>query len=185
MSKQYHVYIPDEWVPLAEKYAKEEHFSPGALFTSIIVDELKRFQEEIGYDHSDETVRDHTDVTTADDFFHVKLRGDDAALLKRKAKALGISPTNWLRNVIHRKDLTIHKIEFGDLREMNAIYGRNVSSIEGIVSVCKDNNNVFPQDVERIIELMETIRDQHIIVMTSVLGKRKAEKKKRVKRGLW
>lgn len=54
-----------------------------------------------------------------------------------------------------------------------------------IISVCKDTNNVFPQDVERIIELMETIRDQHIIVMASVLGKRKAEKKKRVKRGFW
>lgn len=68
---------------------------------------------------------------------------------------------------------------------MSAIYGRLVSSIEGIVAVCRDTYNVFPQDVERIIDLMETIRDQHIIVMASVLGKRKAEKKKRVKRGLW
>ncbi len=185
MSKQYHVYIPDEWVPLAEKLAKEEHFSLGTLFTSIIVDELKRVQEEIGYDHSDETVSDDTDVTKSDEFFHVKLRGDDAALLKRKANELGISPTNWLRNVIHRKDLTIYRIEFGDLREMSAIYGRLVSSIEGIVAVCRENNNVSPLDLERIIELMDTIRDQHIIVMTMTLAKRKAEKKKRVKSGLW
>lgn len=175
------MYLDDDVANVLKQEAKMEHLSLSGYCSAMATDKVKSIYNSADCSAPAET----TDGEGADDCFRVNLRGDDASVLKRKANELGITPTAWLRNAIHRKDLTIHKIDFADLREMNAIYGRNVSSIEGIVSVCKDNNSVFPQDVERIIELMETIRDQHLIVMTSVLAKRKAEKRKLVKKGLW
>ena len=178
VSKRVQVYLPEELASRVEQLAKAEHMTISSCCSVMIADAMQEMLE------NNPSVAEVTDGDS-DESVHIRLYGKDASLLKKKAAELHLNPTAWVRNAVLRKDLTIHRIEFGDLHEMSAIYGRLVSSIEGIVSVCRDTYNVFPQDVERIIDLMETIRDQHIIVMTSVLGKRKAEKKKRVKRGLW
>ena len=178
VSKRIQVYLPAELASRVEQLAKAEHMTVSSCCTVMIGDAMQEMLE------NNPSVMDVTDGDS-DESVHIHLYGKDASLLKKKAAELHLNPTEWVRNTVLRKDLTIYRIEFGDLREMSTIYGRLVSSIEGIVAVCRENNNVSPLDLERIIELMDTIRDQHIIVMTMTLAKRKAEKKKRVKSGLW
>lgn len=178
MSKRIQVYLPTELASQVEQLAKAEHMTVSSCCTVMIGDAMREMNENALIENESEK-NDSTDEMVT-----VQLRGKEASLLKRKANELQLTPTEWVRNTVLRKDLTIHRIRLDDLEELLDLYGRNVAAIEGIVTVCKENNNALKQDVELIRELMETVHDQLQIQLLATLGKRKKEKQKRVQKGL-
>ena len=149
MTKIMKIYMPEDLAAQVEMNAKAERLSS----SSYVVSNLKRSME------NKDTAENISDVPeqTEDKHLHIDITGTEVLTLKEKAKKLGITPTAWVRNAINTK--TFHVINFSmhDLDEFLRIYEENVRLIEGVVCVCLDNHSVFPQDVERIEELMEEI----------------------------
>jgi predicted transcriptional regulator len=176
MSKRIQVYLPAELASRVEQLAKAEHMTVSSCCTVMIGDAIQELIEN-------NLTTENADDEGSEETVHIHLYGKEASLLKRKANELQLTPTEWVRNTVLRKDLTIHRIRLDDLEELLDLYGRNVAAIEGIVTVCRENNNALKQDVELIRELMETVHDQLQIQLLATLGKRKKEKQKRVQKG--
>ena len=173
VSKRIQVYLPAELASQVEQLAKAEHMTLSSCCTTIIGDAIQEMNEE--------PAETEPEPQTA---VHIHLYRKEAALLKKKADELQITPTQWVRHTVLHKDLNIYHIKLDDLEELVDLLGRNTEAIEGIVAVCREDHSVSKQDIELIKELMETIRTQFITQFYMTLNKRDKEKERRIKKSL-
>ena len=177
VSKRIQVYLPAELASQVEQLAKAEHMTLSSCCTTIIGDAVQEMNED------SPSAVDPTD-DGPDEAVHIHLYRKEAALLKKKADELQITPTQWVRHTVLHKDLNIYHIKLDDLEELVDLLGRNTEAIEGIVAVCREDHSVSKQDIELIKELMETIRTQFITQFYMTLNKRDKEKERRIKKSL-
>lgn len=176
---QVNIYLQDDVARIIKQEAKAENMSVSSYCAMIANDAVRNM---IDSDPSYETHESTVEEKTAVDSYRVKLCGKDATLLKKKAKELGVLPADWIRHAIYRKDLKIHYVQLVDLEEMLDQIGRLVSTVEGVATVCISNRSVFPQDVERIRDLLEEITALMKKCVATVLAKRQKAQQKLVEK---
>ena len=175
LSKRVQVYLPLSAAEVVEREAKAERVTLSTYCSVIICDAVNALNES-------EPLPEEESEDEANEAVHVHLYGKDAAILKRKASQLGLTPTEWFRNAVLRKDLSIYQVQLGDLEDYLDKYGRHVSAIEGTVEVCKRNNSVFKQDLELILERQEIIRNLMLMHLSALLRKREKAQLKLIKK---
>ncbi len=164
------MYLQDDVARIIKQEAAAEHMSVSAFCGAIVGDAIK---ELIDSDPSIETGVGTGEEEAAGDSYSVKLRGKDAALLKKKAKELGILPSDWIRHAIYRKDLKIHIVQLDDLEELLDQMGSLITSIDAIAVVCQENKKVLREDVEVIKELLKEAVALMKIYAGALFAKRK------------
>lgn len=176
LSKRVQVYLPVSAAEVVEREAKAERMTLSTYCSVIICDAVNALNEN-------ELLPDEKSEEETKEAVHVHLYGKEAAILKRKASQLGLTPTEWVRNTVLKKDLSIYQVQLGDLEEFLDQYGRHVSAIEGVVEVCKMNDNtVFKQDVELVMDRQETIRNLMLMNLSALLRKREKAQLKLIKK---
>lgn len=125
MRRKETIYLEKDVADFLEKLAKENRITFSSCCSKIIYDTVTQMREE-PFSSGGEPCE------FSNEKIHVELRGEDAALLKRKSSGLHLTPTEWVRNVVRRKNLTIYHVKLDDLEELLQVFDRHVTVIEHI-----------------------------------------------------
>ena len=171
MRRKETIYLTEELAAFLEKVAKEEGMTFSSCCSRIIQETAAQMQEN-RFLTCDEA-NDNMDATV-----HVELHGKAGAILKKKASELGLTPTEWVRGTVMKKNLTLYSIELDDLGEMLTTMDRLVAEIEGICGAMLENKKLYKQDLELIRERMEVIINLFRLHFSSTIYRRKKEQKR-------
>ncbi len=155
MSNGIRVYMDEELEKKVRKAASEEHISP-AEFISMVV--TKRLRNKVT--GSDEPITfQESDTKTSE--CYIRLKGEDALMLRYKAEQLGLTPTSYVRLISYTKEFAvIDPNDDDDFREFCHEFSVLSRSFEAAVGYIKrGEGDVFKQDVELLKDYMNEISE--------------------------
>lgn len=180
MRKKVTIYLKDEVAASLEKAANAEQMAFSSYCSGIICEAAEKLPEDI----SPTDVEDEDDFGYINETVHVSLKGETAALLKKKAADLHLTPTEWVRNVVHRKNLTIYYVRLDDLEELLEVFGQQVRAVEDIVAACKETGKVTKTDIELIAERQKILNNLCLMQLSQTFNKREKEQEKLIKKNM-
>ena len=154
-----------------EKVAKAEGMAFSACCAKILHEAIGEMMETDSY--TEGTTNEEPDETV-----HIRLHGKAGAMLKKKSSELGLTPTDWVRDTVLKKNLTIYQIEIDDLGVMNETLDRLVDAVEGICTAVLMNKKMYKQDLDLIQARLKDILDLFRLQFALTLDRRKKELKR-------
>ena len=152
MSKRIDITIPDDLYNILKAEAADNGTIPSRFITRYLSEQF------INPESPDEEIYDSN--PGSDKLTTYRLKQEDAAIVHERAVRLGISDTAYIRKLIRSKRFKVLDIADDDIKEYLAQIGKITGSASSLVSMIKKNGNsqVYAQDIERILELLEDIK---------------------------
>lgn len=154
MKKRFSVTITDELYKALTTAASKLDLSPNKYTAMLLAEKLQGFQD------SPETDGTSSNIRNTGKRRNYTLDLADAAILKRKASALGLCDTAYLRMLIRTKNFKKIDYTVDDLFEYLTQHQKVINAIQSFVDLVKENGKgiVFEPDIRRLIQLSEEIK---------------------------
>ena len=165
--KVFHLYLSVLEKEVISKRAKELKMSTNsyvrqaALSYAENTDELEMYYEE----------KDMREKKT----FELELSNAEHLMLRLISAKMGISMSEYLRNCIRMKKLKYISMSVShyDLDEHTILIGKLTQKVMSVCNMIVSSRNVFPQEIDKIIALLEAINADNIKILDVVYGERK------------
>ena len=155
MSKRIDITVPDDLYEVLKAEASDNGTIPSRFITRYLSENLMPEEDQNGIiEESYEADPDNGKLTT------YRFKQEDASIIHERAVRLGISDTAYLRKLVRSKQFNVIDIADDDIKEYLAQVGKISNSASSLVSMIKRNGNgqVYSQDIERMLELLEGIK---------------------------
>ncbi len=148
------VFLGAEMEKTVKREADAEHLSPGA-YISMLVNEALADKKMEDFDEAPEEIS----TSTVGDCY-IKLSGEDAQALKQKAAEMGITPTGYVRRIVHTKEYANIVVPTDDLREYIDKFTKLENAFISVVGYIKSAEGViFQQDLDLLNDYMGQMTD--------------------------
>ncbi len=154
MNRRFSVTIDDKLYEALMAESAKLDLTPNKYTAVLLAEKLQPIRNDMISD------TDSVPVATAGRRRNYTLDLADASLLKKKASALGLCDTAYLRMLIRTKDFRKIDYTVDDLFAYLSEHQKAIDSLHSFVELIRNNGKgvVFEPDIRRIIQLSEEIK---------------------------